>query len=133
MNQINSSRVSRAGTPPSLLRFWLWFGLLLWLGGFPIDPLEDTVVATSQGGRFSHWIVSTWRRQDGRQPRCLVGRQVARGLLEVMTGRGFSPINALSPLGDVEIQLENTLLREMMFEGARYQSFPRLSKQGPFG
>jgi hypothetical protein len=50
-----------------------------------------------------------------------------------MTGRGFSPINALSPLGDVEIQLENTLLREMMFEGARNQSFPRLSKQGPFG
>jgi hypothetical protein len=47
MNQINSSRASRAGTPPSLLRFWLWFGLLLWLGGSLIDPVENTVVATS--------------------------------------------------------------------------------------
>jgi hypothetical protein len=50
-----------------------------------------------------------------------------------MTGRCFSPIDALPPLGDVEIQLENTLLREMLFEGASNQSFPRLSKQGPFG
>jgi hypothetical protein len=50
-----------------------------------------------------------------------------------MTGCCPSAIEALSPLGDVEIQFENTLLREMIFEGARNQSFPRLSKQGPFG
>jgi len=50
-----------------------------------------------------------------------------------MTGRGLSTIDALPPLGDVEIQLENTFLREMMFEGTRNQSFPRFSKQGPFG
>ena len=37
----------------------------------------------------------------------------------MMTGRGLSAIDALPPLGDVEIQLENTLLREMLFEGAR--------------
>lgn len=110
---------------PVLLRFWL--------GGSPIDPVENTFVATCQGGRFSHGIVATWRRQDGRQPRGFIVRQVARGLLEVMTGCCLSAIDALSPLGDVEIQFENTLLREMMFEGARNQSFPRLSKQGPFG
>ena len=50
-----------------------------------------------------------------------------------MAGRSLSAIDALPPLGDVEIQLENTLFREMLFEGARNQHFPRLSKQGPFG
>ena len=41
-------------------------------------PVEDPVVATSQGVCFSQRIVPTWRRQDGRQPRGLVGRQVKR-------------------------------------------------------
>ena len=74
-----------------------------WMGGSPIDPVEYTIVAPSQGGRFSHRIVSTRRRQDGRQPRGLIGRQVARGFLEVMTGRCLSAIDALPPLGDVEL------------------------------
>ena len=88
------------------------------MGGSPVDLLENTFVATSQGGRFSHWIVSPWRWQDGRQPRGLVGRQITRGLLEVMTSRCLSAIDALPPFGNIEIQLENTLLREMLFEGS---------------
>ena len=50
-----------------------------------------------------------------------------------MTGCSLSAIDALPPLGNVEIQLENTFLREMLFERPRNQRFPRLSKQGPFG
>ena len=90
-------------------------------------------MAASKEGCFSYRIISPWRRQDGGQPCGLVGCQVAGGLLKVMTGRGFSAIDTLTPLGNVEIQLKNTFLCEMMFERACNQSFPHLSKQGPFG
>ena len=87
-------------------------------------------MATRQEGGFLNRVVSPWRRQDGCKPGCLVGRQVARGLLEVMTGRGFSAIDALPPFNDIEIQLEDTFLCEMLFERPRNQRFTRLSKQG---
>ena len=45
-----------------------------------------------------------------------------------MAGRRLSAVDALPPFGDVEIQLENTLLRELMFESARDQGFSRFSK-----
>ena len=87
-------------------------------------------MATRQEGGFSNRVVSAWRRQDGSQPRCFVGRQGVRGFFEVVTGSSFNTIDALPPFNDIEVQLEDTFLCEMLFERTGNQCFPRLSKQG---
>ena len=98
-----------------------------------INSIEDPFVSASQSRCFSDRIVSPGRGEDGCQPGGLVGRQVVCGLLEVVAGCGFRSIDTLSPFGDVEVQFENTFLRELLFEGASDQGFPGLSKQGSFG
>ena len=86
-------------------------------------------MATSEGGCFSHRIVSLGRRQNSRQPGCFVGAEFGSGFPEVMPGRGFCAIYAPSPFGDVEIQFENALFRQMVFERSRNQRFPRFSEK----
>lgn len=71
--------------------------------GLPIDPFQNTFVAACEERGSPQGIISTRRRQHGRQPGGFVGCEVRRGLPEVMTGRGFSTIDALSSLGDVEV------------------------------
>lgn len=98
-----------------------------------VDPFSDTVMAVGEEGRFSQRVVSARRRQDRRQPGGLVRRQVARGFFKVVTGGGFSAIDALSPFGHVQIKFENAFLRQVSFERARNQRFPRFSYEGSFG
>jgi len=106
-----------------------------WCGvhGMAVDPFPNAVMAACKEIRFSQGVVSARGRQDRRQPGGLVGRQVARGFLKVVTGGGFSAIDAFPPFGYVEIELENAFLRQVSFERARNQRFPRFSYEGSFG
>ena len=68
--------------------------------GLPIDPFQNTFVASSEESGFSPGIISTRRRQNSRQPGGFVGCEI-RGFRSV-TGRSFSAITC--PTGDVEVQ-----------------------------
>jgi hypothetical protein len=49
-----------------------WYGRC----GLPIDPFQNTFVAASEESGFSEGIISTRRRQHGRQPGSFVDGQV---------------------------------------------------------
>lgn len=73
-------------------------------------------MALAKERRLSEWVVTARRRQDGRQPGRFFCGEVLGGFPEVVARSRFSAVHAVSPFCDIEIQFENPLLGQVVFQ-----------------
>lgn len=57
-----------------------------------------------------------WAGDHRREKRGFVACEIGRALFEVNARRGFGTVNAIAPLYDIQVQLEDALLGEITFQ-----------------
>src|SRR6185436_20234061 len=94
-------------------------------------PLQDPPGAPRHAIGMLHRVVDPGRWDDGGQGRGLTAGNLRRGLAEVAPGRGLDAERPGAELDQVEVQLEDPLLREMALEPAGDRELSELAPGGP--
>ena len=106
-------------------------------GRFPavpsLQPANDVALPSSEIGGVPNRVIASRGRKNRGQQGCLLDRKILGGLSEMVARRRFRSKDALAPFGDIQIQFENLLFRQMVFQGAGDQGLPGFPQQRPFG
>src|SRR6476620_7852780 len=98
-----------------------------------VHAMEDPLVPSNERSGFPQGIVAPGRRKDGGEPSGFILGQLGGGLSEVMPCRRLGSVYPHAPFRNVEIQLEDALLRQMLLQRAGNERFLRLSEHRSIG
>src|SRR5579862_1636826 len=93
--------------------------------------MQDQFLSASEtGGRVCR-VEQSWVDDRARQPRRLVCVEIGRARMEVGARSGLGAVDAVAPLDDVEVQLEDAGLLQLGLEPPRDDELFELPERIP--